>query len=192
MKKLLAFLACVILLLALGYSEATNIGGVQRGQGATVGDPLRTPTGGGAVSTAGAWYSSASAGTSSDGGANYMFCTATTPNAGTAKKLRVHYTGTTGNVKIALYDTSFNRLSTGCTVTGIAAGWNECTISDYTVTNQAYQVCFDSDAATTYTVNTDAGGTRYWYSMAYASFPPASQAMSSNANEKALVGIYVE
>lgn len=97
------------------------------------------------------------------------------------------------DVKLALYNTSGTRLSTGCEITAnILTGWNACTIEPYSVASSAtVRVCRGISAGS---INSDHHntGNGYWAAAAYADFPAASYTLITDSGKCHAFSVLVE
>ncbi len=97
------------------------------------------------------------------------------------------------DVKLAIYDTSGNRLSSGCTITGsLIDGWNECTLgTPYNVTSSTTYVVVFHRAAYVEVYNA-ASGTNYYAASTYANFPDSTLSFGTEAGKSCAVRMYVD
>lgn len=99
----------------------------------------------------------------------------TLSEAGTVTAISLYLDTAVGNVKLAIYDSSFNKMYADDTGQAVSAGWN--TISGLSVALSAgdYWLYWKNSASGTYT-RYDAGGATQasYYSHAYATAFPAS------------------
>lgn len=100
--------------------------------------------------------------------------------------------GDSDDIKIALYDTSANRLDTGCIITdNLVVGWNDCSLATpYVASASTLAVCCHSSGSSTRYYQDDQNG--YKDVETYANFPLETAQFGTDTNRLHAVRLYVD